>query len=420
MPAAALRRVIFGAPTLLSPGIPDPGGGGSGGSWDAATKHADLVIEGAGNLAARNNVGGAWRSLRATTAITGKKYFEFLVDVFTANMMLGICESTFDNTTFLSNGGNDGAGYQDSGNVWNPIANLVTTEGGGFADNGVVGVAVDEPNDKIWWTPNGTNWYGSTGADDPAAGTGGCSLASISGTLYPGASIYSLNDRVVLNMGGSAFTYTPPSGFTALETGGGGGGGGGGGSGTIEWDATWTHADFSGAGSDTIAKTGSSWRHAITDMVIPASAKKCFEIVFSALTSYAMVGIDNKTDTAALNTYSYQTNVMFQSEGSLWQYGSHAGNTGGSFGSVVVGVYVDTTNNKVWFTTDNSTFFGLPGASSITPTDHTTGAAFGAAVGGATMYPAASADASVTIKIRSKQSDFTLLTTPVTGYTSLE
>lgn len=126
-----------------------------------------------------------------------------------------------------------------SGNLTTPAAGtaFIQRSTGGITINGsstgsalgiigiaaVVGIAVDFTAQLIWFriAPAG-NWNGS-GTANPATGTGGLSISTISsGALYPymcGAT----SDVLTANFGSSAFSGTVPSGFTSGIQGSGGG-----------------------------------------------------------------------------------------------------------------------------------------------------------------------------------------------------
>ena len=79
-------------------------------------------------------------------------------------------------------------------------------------------VAVDKDSNKIWFGYNGT-WFAS---GDPAAGTNAAytDLGSVAAVTVA-AEVYAnqgSSDYVVLNCGQRPFTYTPPTGFVALNT----------------------------------------------------------------------------------------------------------------------------------------------------------------------------------------------------------
>jgi hypothetical protein len=71
-------------------------------------------------------------------------------------------------------------------------------------------MAFNPSTKKVWFTTSGTIW---TGSGDPAAGTGGLDCSALNaGPYFPAVTLFDSGDSVTLNAGGSAFTYTAPSG----------------------------------------------------------------------------------------------------------------------------------------------------------------------------------------------------------------
>jgi hypothetical protein len=105
--------------------------------------------------------------------------------------------------------------YQaDSGNKYSSGGGAASY-GSTYTTNDVIGIAYDATNGKIWWAKNGT-WQAS---GDPAAGTN-AAYSGITGDAYA-----YITDRNVLqtcvvsaNFGQRPFSYTPPTGFKALNT----------------------------------------------------------------------------------------------------------------------------------------------------------------------------------------------------------
>jgi hypothetical protein len=87
--------------------------------------------------------------------------------------------------------------------------------GGTPADGDIVCMAIDFDAALIWFRQGvAGNWNGS-GTANPATGVGGVSLAALAGaTLFP-FFIDQSTDSITANFGGSAFTGTIPSGFSA-------------------------------------------------------------------------------------------------------------------------------------------------------------------------------------------------------------
>ena len=84
--------------------------------------------------------------------------------------------------------------------------------------NGDVGMmAVERSTGKVWWGKNGTWGDVGSGAGDPAAGTNPSTTVTVDIDWFIGCSTYS-NASLNVNFGQSGFTYTPPTGFSALST----------------------------------------------------------------------------------------------------------------------------------------------------------------------------------------------------------
>jgi len=92
-----------------------------------------------------------------------------------------------------------------------------TSYGGGtyFTTGQVCMVAVDQASGKIWWGKNGT-WFSS---GDPATGANAAATSiPTTATLFPVATCYGASPVLQFNFGQRPFTYTPPTGFVALNT----------------------------------------------------------------------------------------------------------------------------------------------------------------------------------------------------------
>ena len=116
------------------------------------------------------------------------------------------------NTTYGSNGS---YGYaSDTGNIRTNGSN--TAYGASYASGDVVGIAFDASSGKLWFSKNGV-WQNS---GDPAAGTN-AAFTGITGEFAFAFGYYATgagSNPSILNCGQRAFTYTPPSGFLALNT----------------------------------------------------------------------------------------------------------------------------------------------------------------------------------------------------------
>jgi hypothetical protein len=98
----------------------------------------------------------------------------------------------------------------------NKISNNVSTAyGTSFTAGDVIGCAVDLVNGKIYWSKNGA-WFNS---GDPAAGTNPA-FTGLSGNYFACVGTEAGGNTCTgsVNFGQQPFTYTPPTGFLALNT----------------------------------------------------------------------------------------------------------------------------------------------------------------------------------------------------------
>ena len=171
-----------------------------------------------GNL--KWSAGAAQVCVRGTFAIpsSGKWYMECVVGSASSSVVgvsFGLATANVD---LSSSSGATGL-YQlyASANRQINLNNSTTgSVSGGFSANDVLQIAVDVDNSKMWLGVNNT-WYNSTytANGDPATGANATSTTSMVG-LFPFSNVYS--NSVNWNFGQRPFTYTPPTGFKALNT----------------------------------------------------------------------------------------------------------------------------------------------------------------------------------------------------------
>ena len=172
--------------------------------------------------------GAAPRIAVATMQCTpsGKTYFEMRINTVAGaanNSQAGIVPAGISLTDYI--GTSSGRGYaieQDGTNAFylrlngstvGPIA--VTPTSGD-----VIQVAVDLVAGKLWLGRNNT-WYNSAGGTtgNPSAGTNETATISTSSDWFPAVQKYNTSGSYSVNFGaGSGFSYTPPTGFKALNT----------------------------------------------------------------------------------------------------------------------------------------------------------------------------------------------------------
>jgi hypothetical protein len=150
---------------------------------------------------------------------TGKWYFEAICTASsvspTSNLFVGIANKTMPSELGNFTGANaSGWGFNSNGGtIYNN--NVSTAYGSSASVNDIVGVAFDADTGKLYFSVNGT--FQNSG--NPVTGTNPAFTVSAD-TYFPsigdgsGASTLSAS----INFGQRPFTYTPPTGFVALNT----------------------------------------------------------------------------------------------------------------------------------------------------------------------------------------------------------
>ena len=176
-----------------------------------------------GGLRVSNTSGGSYERIRSSIGMTtGKWYAEFVIDTesapsrLQAGLMTGSAGIT---TSFLGNGDVLSWSIYESGGslykVYNSTATLYVS-GNTLDPTDVHMIAYDADAGKFWYGKNGT-WFAS---GNPASGTNEMfSSVSVSGqAMFFASSAYNSSDLGTWNFGQRAFSYTPPTGFKALNT----------------------------------------------------------------------------------------------------------------------------------------------------------------------------------------------------------
>lgn len=152
------------------------------------------------------------------SASTGKFYWELTAGAnWTASPQHGISPVSAVNTGDATSGG--GYGFESAATSRLFANGAATGNYGSQINSGdVLMIAVDFDAGKIWYGRNGS-WFGSP-AGDPAAGTNQSQTISTGVTYAPmfGRDSSNATTTNYANFGQRAFSYTPPSGFKALNT----------------------------------------------------------------------------------------------------------------------------------------------------------------------------------------------------------
>jgi hypothetical protein len=183
----------------------------------ADTRNANLEVSSTASDA-------QWKSIRSTLyANTGKAYFEgTLVTVGTTNWVVGLADETFAVGTSNNYVGSSSLSYGLIGigtatYAYNNGSSTTLATGITQAAGDIFMVAIDYDAGKIWFGRNNA-WYAS---GNPSTGANPTYTITANTRLTPALSAYSSASNstfVALNCGQRPFSYTPPSGFVALNT----------------------------------------------------------------------------------------------------------------------------------------------------------------------------------------------------------
>ena len=219
---------MLDVPTLFADG---GNGRGNYAVLNAVSGYSGLPLTAANIQTSAIPSGANWFSRSTTMGISsGKWYAEFSMPSITSGNQgnpagFGIIPASNDFSAAgqLVGDANRGYAFYCPDTAANApvkrVAGSNTSVGSGSATttSDIFMVAFDLTNGNAWFGKNGT-WY----AGDPSAGTG-ASITGITAAEYVFAvSIYRdntfTNNTVALNFGQRPFTYTPPTGFVALNT----------------------------------------------------------------------------------------------------------------------------------------------------------------------------------------------------------
>jgi hypothetical protein len=192
---------------------------------NALNKYSGSTVRSGGLQVVHGSSGDGWCTTGSTMAFppTGKWYAEFYITsrAFSGSVGIGISQAT---RSFVSQSGDTarfawGRVYFDNASTFIGPSNATTGSVTNYTTGDTIGLAFDSDNGRVWWSKNGT-WYGTGGSPDPATGTSpaytGLTRASYTDGFVATCEGYS-SSTVDANFGQRAFTYTPPSGFKALN-----------------------------------------------------------------------------------------------------------------------------------------------------------------------------------------------------------
>jgi hypothetical protein len=175
-----------------------------------------------GNLTVSANVATYQNAFSTIGSTSGKQYCEITITGApnSANMW-GVANAAHLNSMtttaeILGSSALSGTGYGYYYDGRKYTAGTLSSYGNAVSSGDVMGIALDLDNGKVWFSLNGT-WQAS---GDPAAGTNAAFTGIVaSGTWFFGATAQSSGSTAFnYNFGQRPFSYTPPTGFVALNT----------------------------------------------------------------------------------------------------------------------------------------------------------------------------------------------------------
>jgi hypothetical protein len=175
-------------------------------TWNPSDKHADITLSN-GNKTATNDGFDCPRSVRANISKSSGKWYWEVASSNITDVFAGFGTSGASLNTYPGASSTDYCYYNDGTKGHN---DSFVGYGASYGDS-VIGIALDLDNGKCWWSKDNA-WQAS---GNPAAGTNPA-YTGISGTFYPmqGMAPENISTGYFINTG---LTYSPPSGFSALE-----------------------------------------------------------------------------------------------------------------------------------------------------------------------------------------------------------
>ena len=181
-------------------------------SWNPSDL-VSVTLTGSNLVATLNANNGGVRSTLGPSS--GKFYWEITPNASaTTNVGFGVALGSVSvGTIYVGAAGT--AQINSAGNISVNGSVVVNSIGLPTAATAVC-IALDLTAGLIWFRASPTNNWNGSSSNNPATGVGGVSISSImTGPLYPSFSAFSSGAAVTANFGGSAFSGTVPSGFTA-------------------------------------------------------------------------------------------------------------------------------------------------------------------------------------------------------------
>lgn len=333
-------------------------GAGTSGAWDVNDKTTNITLSNSDKTATAISAASNEFVQSTDGHSSGLYYAEILIDVISVYVGIGALTDNYTTSGFT---GTAGFVHLSNGDVVDHSASTVGNIGT-FTAGDTICVAVNATSGKIWFRKNSGNWDNNA-AHDPATGTGGFSYTA-GPSLELSAILPANTCAVTINTGGSAFSYSAPSGFSnwyvvvtnvsvnvtgqsvtasvgneAIIIGGIAG----------AWNTNDHTNDIVLSGSDLIATGGASADN--NDFVrstdFHASGKYFVEITVNNITNYNAVGIvsgDFVTFTGSGGSYWLKNGVVLDAYLGYMGAGAAAFSAGN-----VLDIAIDATAGLIWY-----------------------------------------------------------------------
>lgn len=156
--------------------------------------------------------------LAGSAALSGKVYFEVTLNQHTSGNQfgIGVVDLNYVGPPLRENYNSTGGAAYVAENGYLIINGGVPGYAvGGIGVGTTIGIALDTAAKKIWFFGSSGQWNGIAGAD-PASGSGGIDISALPyANLTPLFTVRggAISDILALNVGGSAYAYSKPSGY---------------------------------------------------------------------------------------------------------------------------------------------------------------------------------------------------------------
>lgn len=175
-------------------------------------RSTDVVLSSGYYVAGKSGGSGSWRGVLGNNGLSGKVYFEISVTTYDGLLWLGIGTLAAAMNASPATGGS-GTAYVYASDAYKGTGAGAVSYGATYAGGDVIGVAFDATTGSIWFAKNNT-WQAS---GNPATGANPA-YTGITGSFFPLASMSGTAGSVTVTIkDNGSQTYSPPSGFTALN-----------------------------------------------------------------------------------------------------------------------------------------------------------------------------------------------------------